>query len=111
MSLASDFFNRLTHYKHKITDYSTRILIMNNHRLLTRPHRLLLARFFSGGLIAAVVVTFIVGAVLTQLERDNYLHHATNAARERVARLAAHIGHQLETRPPRPIRMELPWQS
>lgn len=84
---------------------------MNNHRLLTRPHRLLLARFFSGGLIAAVVVTFIVGAVLTQLERDNYLHHATNAARERVARLAAHIGHQLETRPPRPIRMELPWQS
>ncbi|MCL4294485.1 MAG: adenylate/guanylate cyclase domain-containing protein [Anaerolineae bacterium] len=69
---------------------------MNNHQLLTRPHRLLLARFFSRGLIAAVVVTFIVGAALTRLERDNYLRHATNAARERVARLAAHIGHQLE---------------
>ncbi|GIK37064.1 MAG: hypothetical protein BroJett011_08970 [Chloroflexota bacterium] len=69
---------------------------MNNHQLLTRPHRLLLARFFSRGLIAAVVVTFIVGAALTRLERDNYLRHATNAAHERVARLATHIGHQLE---------------
>ena len=83
-------------FKDKTTNHSTWILTMNKNGLLTRPHRLLLARFFSRGLIAAVVVTFMVGAALTQLERDNYLRHATNAARERVARLATHIGHQLE---------------
>jgi len=62
---------------------------------LFRPHRLLLARFLSRGLIAAAIVTLVVGAVLTTLERDNYLRYVTDSARERVARLAVHIGHQI----------------
>lgn len=61
---------------------------------LFRPHRLLLARFLSRGLIAAAIVTFAVGAVLTTLERDNYFRYVTDSARERAARLAVHIGHQ-----------------
>lgn len=73
---------------------------MTTPSLFTRPHRLLLARFFSQGFVAAAIVTIIVGAVLTQLERDNYLRRLTESARERVARLATHIGHQLRTLEP-----------
>ncbi|HLF28360.1 MAG TPA: adenylate/guanylate cyclase domain-containing protein [Anaerolineae bacterium] len=70
---------------------------MNSNGSQARPHRLLLARFFSRGILAAALVTFSVGVVLTTLERDNYVRRLTDAASERVARLVAHIGHQIAT--------------
>ena len=69
---------------------------MNTQIILDRPHHLLLARFFSRGLIAASIVTIVIGAALTNLERENYIRNATNSASERVARLVEHLGHQIE---------------
>jgi class 3 adenylate cyclase len=77
--------------------------IFQPHRCIHRvamkpilPHRLLLARFFSQGLISAAVVILLVGVTLTWLEQENYLRHATNSASERITRIATHIGHQIE---------------
>ncbi len=69
---------------------------MQRRKLFTRPHQLLLSRFFSQGLIAAVLVTLLTGLVLTRLERENYIRYATETAQERVARVAERIGRQAQ---------------
>ncbi len=62
---------------------------MITNGLFTRPHRLLLARFFSQGLVVAAIVTFAVGAVLTWQDCGNHVEHAVhydcNRQREVVA--------------------------
>lgn len=73
---------------------------MTANGLFARPHRLLLARFFSQGLVVAAIVTFAVGAVLTYLDRGNPVEHAADSAFERVARVAERIGNGMENMPP-----------
>ncbi len=73
---------------------------MTANKLFTRPHHLLLTRFFSWGFLAAAIVTLITGLVLTRLEQDNYIQHATDSARERVARVAERLTHQMSRMTP-----------
>lgn len=68
---------------------------MSKLSLSKRPHHLLLSRFFSQGLIAAILVTLLTGWVLTRLEKENYLRYAMETAQERVDRVAERISHQM----------------
>ncbi len=69
---------------------------MPTHKLFKRPYQLLLSRFFSQGLIAAILVTLLTGLVLTRMEKDNYIRYATETAQERVARVTERISHQFQ---------------
>ncbi|GAB4577395.1 MAG: hypothetical protein Fur0022_01260 [Anaerolineales bacterium] len=64
-----------------------------------RPHRLLLARFFSQGLIAAVAVTVILSLVLSWLNRNDHIGHVSETVRERVARVAERISNAMQSMP------------
>lgn len=64
-----------------------------------RPHRLLLARFFSQGLIAAVTVTLILSLVLSRLNRNDHIGHVSETVRERVARVAERISSAMQAMP------------
>ncbi len=69
---------------------------MQTRKLFKRPYQLLLSRFFSQGLIAAIIVTLLTGLVLTRLEKENYLRYATETAQERVDRVTERISHQFQ---------------
>ncbi len=69
---------------------------MQTRTLFKRPYQLLLSRFFSQGLIAAILVTLLTGLVLTRLEHENYVRYATETAQERVDRVTERIGHQFQ---------------
>ena len=69
-------------------------------QLFARPHRLLLARFFSQGLVAAVIVTLILSIVLSWLNRNDHIGHVSETVRERVARVAERVSNAMQSMPP-----------
>lgn len=73
---------------------------MARSQLFARPHRLLLARFFSQGLIAAVIVTLFLSIVLSWLNRNDHIDHVSETVRERVARVAERISNAMQSMPP-----------
>lgn len=68
-------------------------------QLFARPHRLLLARFFSQGLAAAVIVTLILSIVLSWLNRNDHIGHVSETVRERVDRVAERISNAMQSMP------------
>ena len=73
---------------------------MAQSQLFARPHRLLLARFFSQGLVAAVIVTLILSIVLSWLNRNDHIGHVSETVRERVARVAERVSNAMQSMPP-----------
>ena len=73
---------------------------MTQSQLFARPHRLLLARFFSQGLVAAVIVTLILSIVLSWLNRNDHIGHVSETVRERVARVAERVSNAMQSMPP-----------
>ena len=73
---------------------------MAQSQLFARPHRLLLARFFSQGLVAAVIVTLIFSIVLNWLNRNDHIGHVSETVRERVARVAERVSNAMQSMPP-----------
>ena len=69
-------------------------------QLFARPHRLLLARFFSQGLVAAVLVTAVLSIVLSWLNRNDHIGHVSETVRERVDRVAERISNAMRAMPP-----------
>lgn len=68
---------------------------MTSINLFKRPHRLLLARFFTRGLLAAILVTVLTGWILTLLVKNNYTQYIIGIAHERVSRVSERISHQM----------------
>ena len=81
---------------------------MVQSQLFARPHRLLLARFFSQGLVAAVLVTLILSIVLSWLNRNDHIGHVSETVRERVARVAERISNAMQSMPPKMMSGILP---
>lgn len=73
---------------------------MAQSQLFARPHRLLLARLFSQGLVAAVIVTLSLSIGLSWLNRNDHIGHVSETVRERVARVAERVSNAMQSMPP-----------
>ena len=73
---------------------------MAQSQLFARPHRLLLARFFSQGLVAAIIVTLILSIVLSWLNRNDHIGHVSETVRERVAPVAERVSNAMQSMSP-----------